>query len=320
VDLDASASVSFGGDNFAGIHVSGTLAGPAPWHAQGSASISLLFFSVGIDFNRTWGSDPPTTLPQVDPWTSALAPALADPGSWHGELPDGVHPVVTFVPVSSGGVMVLDPAGNLVLDQKAVPLNQPIERFAENALPAPVRFDLASPAVNGAAVDASGWSVVTNEFAPAQFTQMTDDQKLSAESFVALPSGMSIGSGVNVGASVGAALTFDQIILDSTRKAGPRIPFLPARGLQLLSAATGPAARTPWRTAGLNTFGAASGAAPKASLGGRSFSIVSTANLSVQAPAVASSRYEASLALAAFAKLHAVDPTSIQTAPQRGSA
>ncbi|MGC2305290.1 DUF6603 domain-containing protein [Candidatus Binatus sp.] len=320
VDLDASASVSFEGDNFAGVHISGTLSGPAPWHAQGSASISLLFFSVGIDFNRTWGADAPSTLPPVDPWTSALAPALADPGSWRSELPPSVHPVVTFAQVASGGAILLDPAGNLVLDQKAVPLNQPIERFAETALPAAIRFDLASPAVNGAAVDASGWSTVSNEFAPAQFTQMTDDQKLSAESFVSLPSGMTIGASTSVGTSVGAALTYDLIILDSTRKAGPRVPFLPTRDLQLSSAATGPAARAPWRAIGLSSFAAVSGAAPKASLGSRSFSIVSTANLAVQAPAVASTRYEASLALAAFATLHAVDPTSIQTMPQRESA
>ena len=320
VDLDASASVSFEGDNFAGVHISGTLSGPAPWHAQGSASISLLFFSLGIDFNRTWGSDAPSTLPPVNPWTLALAPALADPGSWRSELPASVHPVVTFALVASGGAILLDPAGNLVLDQKAVPLNQPIERFAETALPAAIRFDLASPAVHGVAVDASGWSTVSNEFAPAQFTQMTDDQKLSAESFVSLPSGMTIGASASVGTSVGAALTYDLIILDSTRKAGPRVPFLPTRDLQLSSAATGPAARAPWRAIGLSSFAPVSGAAPKASLRSRSFSIVSTANLTVQAPAVASTRYEASLALAAFTTLHAVDPTSIQTMPQRESA
>ena len=315
VDLDASASISCEGDDFAGVHIRGTLSGPAPWHAQGSASISLMFFSVGIDFNRTWGSPAPSTLPPVDPWTSALAPALSDPTSWRGELPDDMHPVVTFAAQPSGGATAIDPAGNLVLDQNAVPLNQPIERFAESPLPSPIRFDLASPMVNNTAVDGSEWTLVTNEFAPSQFTQMTDDQKLSAESFVALTSGMSIGSGVNTGTSTAAALTYDVIVLDSTRKPGPRIPLQPSRVMQLFSAATGPTARTPWRAAGLTSF--TIGGAPKASLANRSFSIVSTTNLTVQAPAVASTRYEASLALATFATQQAIDPASIQVTPQR---
>jgi hypothetical protein len=100
IDIDASASIAFEGETFAGIHVSGSLAGPAPWHAKGSASISLLFFSVGVDFDHSWGSPPPPTLPPVDPWTTALAPALAEPTSWKCVLPLGVQPVVTLAPAA----------------------------------------------------------------------------------------------------------------------------------------------------------------------------------------------------------------------------
>jgi hypothetical protein len=316
VDVDASASISFEGETFAGVHLSGTFSGPAPWHAKGSASISLLFVSVGVDFDHTWGSSAPASLPALDPWVSALAPALADPASWRGELSAGTYPVVTFVPDSIGGPVLLDPAAALVLDEKAVPLNQPIERFAESTLPTPVRFDLSAPAVNGTAVDPADWTPVTNEFAPAQCTEMTDDEKLSAESFVALPSGMAIGStAASVGTSIGAALTYDLIILDSSRQPGPRVPVAPSREMQLASAASGPTARAPLRVMGLGRFAATPGAAPKASLADRKFSIVSTTNLASLAASVASSRYQAALALTDYMAQHAAPPASVQAVP-----
>ena len=306
VDVDASASISYDGDTFAGIHVSGSLSGPGAWNAKGSASISLLFFSVDVDFDHTWGSGAPAALPAVDPWTTALAPAFASPASWRGQLPTGVYSVVTFAPDAGGGPVLLDPAAAVVVDENAVPLNQPIERFADVTLGTPVRFDLSAPTLNGQPIDPSDWSSVTSEFAPAQFSEMTDDEKLSSESFVALPSGMAIGgASASVGSSVGAALTYDLIILDSSRRPGPRVPVVPSRAMQMASATSGPAAGAPLRLMGLGRFAALAGAAPKASLGAREFSIVSTANLTVQTAGVASTRYQAATALADYAALHA---------------
>jgi hypothetical protein len=309
-------SISAAGQTFASVHLTGALAGPAPWHAKGSASISVLFFSIGVSFDRTWGSPPPPTLLPVDPWTGALQPALADPARWHGQLTTGVHPPVTFAPNPGDGVIYLDPAGDVVLDQKAVPLNQPIERFADSTLPAPVRFDVAAVSLNGMAVGASTWTVVTNEFAPAQFTEMSDDEKLSAESFVALASGIAIAAGATTGTSVPAALTYDLIILDSTRAAGSRVPFQGTLSMQMAGASTGPSARAPWRSAGLRAFAPAPGAAQKASLSARVFSIVSTDTLAAQAQAVAATRYQAGLALADFTQQHALQPATVQAVPQ----
>ena len=320
IDIDASASIAFEGQTFAGVHVSGSLAGPAPWHAKGSASISLLFFSVGVDFDHSWGSPPPPTLPPVDPWTTALAPALADPASWKCVLPPGVQPVVTLAPATGSGPTLLDPAGEIILDQKAVPLNQPIECFADTALATPLRFDLAALAVNGAGLDAADWITVTDEFAPAQFSIMTDDEKLSAESFVALVSGVAIGgAATSVGTSVSASLTYDQIILDSTRKAGPRLPFPLPLSQQIASAASGPSARAPWRTSGLARFAVAPGIAPKAALAPAAFAIVSTATLGVAQPAVASTRYTAALALKDYVTKHSVAPQSVEALQARAA-
>jgi hypothetical protein len=165
-------------------------------------------------------------------------------------------------------------------------------------------------------VDAASWTLVSNEFAPSQFMEMSDDEKLSAESFVALPSGIAIDVGATTGSSVQAALTYDLIVIDSTRAPSPRVPFLPSLAAQLASASTGPPARAPWRSAGLGAFAPAPGAAPKAALAGRVFSIVSTANLAEQAQAVAVTRFQAGLALAGFIQQHGAAAGSLQAVPQ----
>jgi hypothetical protein len=315
VDVDASASISFEGETFAAVHVTGSLSGPAPWHAKGSASISLCFFSVGVDFDQTWGSSPPASLPAADPWTTALAPALGDPSSWRGELPAGVFSVVTWADDSSGTVL-LDPAAAIVLDEKAVPLDQPIARFGEVTLPSPVEFDLTGPSVNGTAVDPSDWAPATNEFAPAQFSELTDDQKLSAESFVSLHAGAVIaGAAASVGSSVGAALTYQLIVIDSTGKPLPKVLVSGSLAAQLQSAAAGPAARAPLRRQGFGRFAPGAGDAPKAALAPSQYSLVSTANLAPQATGVAATRYQAALALAAYAARHAVGAGQLQAVP-----
>src|SRR5262249_6437418 len=158
VDIDASVSVSFHGHKFASVHLNATVAGPAPWHAKGTASISLLFVSVGIHFDHTWGLPAPAILAALDPWVDALEKALGLPNSWRSLLPEGVFQVVQFAPQPEGeAVVLLDPAGALSLAQKAVPLTQAIDHYAGVDLVAPVRFDIAAPSVNGSAVDANDW-------------------------------------------------------------------------------------------------------------------------------------------------------------------
>jgi hypothetical protein len=127
------------------------------------------------------------------------------------------------------------------------------------------------------------------------------------------------GSAASVGTSVSASLTYDQIILDSTRQAGPRVPYLLPLALQIASASSGPSARAPWRTSGLGTFAAAPGIAPKAALAPAAFAIVSTATLGVAQPAVASTRYTAALALKDYVAQHSIAPQSVEAVQARAA-
>jgi hypothetical protein len=62
----------------------------------------------------------------------------------------------------------------------------------------------------------SAWSPVRDYFAPAQFTAMTDDEKLSRPSFELMDAGVRVGSGAaSADPAVGTELRYETIIVDS---------------------------------------------------------------------------------------------------------
>lgn len=72
-----------------------------------------------------------------------------------------------------------------------MPLNMDISRFGQAHLPGPRRFTITN--VNLGGQEQTG-TAVKHFFAPAQFIELTDDQKLSRPSFEAMDAGISFGS------------------------------------------------------------------------------------------------------------------------------
>jgi hypothetical protein len=56
-NIYAGLALRRGTDVIAGIDVSCELSGPTPWHAKGDARFKILFFSISIGFDETWGDD-----------------------------------------------------------------------------------------------------------------------------------------------------------------------------------------------------------------------------------------------------------------------
>ena len=123
-----------------------------------------------------------------------LKAALADAGNWVGQLPDAQHPLVTLRDVpASPTVVLLHPLGTLTVSQTVVPLDIDISRFGPAAPAGARRFTITGVSFGGQ--DETGQSVkVKDFFAPAQFFEMTDDQKLSRPSFEPMNAGVGFGS------------------------------------------------------------------------------------------------------------------------------
>jgi hypothetical protein len=196
-DIAAGLALRAGDDVIAGIDVSCELSGPTPWHAKGDASLEILFFSISVGFDVTWGDDAPSLPSDTVDVLSLIHDAVADGRNWHAQLPANTSQSVTLRQVDPPpDALLLHPFGVLGVSQKVAPLEFPINRFGNKKVLGDTTFALT-------------WSAGTSqeareEFAVANFVTLSDSDKLSRKSFEAMKSGLrfSAGDGSTVGASV----------------------------------------------------------------------------------------------------------------------
>ena len=169
------------------VKVQGSLAGPRPLHLKGKATFEILWWDVTIRVDATLvkGEKPPAPAPiEVLP---RLIEALRHPDNWTTQLPLGQRPLVTLTPRAEATDILLHPLGTLQLKQNVVPLNLDISRFGQAAPAGERRFAITGVTVGD---DRQEGTVVRDFFAPAQFLELTDDEKLSRPSFEPMDAGV----------------------------------------------------------------------------------------------------------------------------------
>lgn len=311
-DLTAGVDLRAGTDVIASVHLDGKLSGPTPWHIAGSASLSLLFFDVTVHFDKTWGTIA-TALPAPDP-LPALSAALADRSSWSGILPATARPAITPVgsPPDAGDAVLLDPAATLRISQRVVPLDQPITRFAGTPLGQTETLTLDSLTAFGHATSSSG--TTSEEFAPAQFLDLTDAEKLSLPSFSALDAGVELGGDavdLGQGSRTRAVLTpisYITTTLDSRVAPVPKSTYSPSLTTVL---ALGDSAGSP--QPGLGRYKPATDSPALVSLAADRWTIASTNDLAIRTDIPCNgSKLDAHLALSAYLAAHPEEEATVQ--------
>jgi hypothetical protein len=200
VDVHIGLTVEVFGEHLCGVSFDGSLAGPGPWQLNGRGEVELLFVSVAIPIDATFGSTPKplVNMPVVG---KLLTQELAKPSSWTA------HPPATLGTAISLGVTAradlaagtaLHPGGSLEVTQHLVPLELTIDRFGGYSVPAQCWT------ITGVGIGVD--SVITapaktyDTFADGTFTTLTVDQQLTTNGFTAHPAGAEIiASGFNAG-------------------------------------------------------------------------------------------------------------------------
>ena len=196
-----------------------------------------------MSFNVTLASAEAAAAAPVDVG-GLLRTALADAASWTAVMPGTSERLVSLREGPAGAVR-MHPLSTLTVKQGVVPLNVPISRFG-NARPVggPQEFRIQQIVVGSASITAP--DVVRDHFAPAQFRDLSDDDKLSSPSFQLPPAGVSVGSNAD------CRRRCRRRRISRTSSTGPRaahdhtIGFTgePVRGV----GAVGISAATPWRS------------------------------------------------------------------------
>jgi hypothetical protein len=154
------------------------LSGPHPWHYHGTASVDILFFSVSVSIDGSFGDPTPAVVPGEPVMTPLLA-AVRNPQSWAAALPAGAERAVSLAgPKPGDTTIVVHPIGTLTVRETVVPLNTPISKFGSAAPSDGDTFTLGTVTVGG---DGSvSTAPVSDTSAAGQFTQLHDAEPLAA--------------------------------------------------------------------------------------------------------------------------------------------
>ena len=187
-EFSAQIQLKHGSTNLFKVRVEGALSGPRPLHLKAKATFEIFWWDISIRVDKTLveGEAPP--LPEPIDVMPRLKEALRNRGNWKAQLPDRLEEVVTLrANVGNATDVLLHPLGSLLVQQNTVPLNLEISKFGPSVPAGARKFRIITP--NQASLEP-----VKDFFAPAQFIEMSDNEKLSRPSFESMEAGVVITS------------------------------------------------------------------------------------------------------------------------------
>jgi hypothetical protein len=316
VDFTAGVDVKYDGATLAGIELDAELTGPTPFHVHGTASLQFLFFSVGVTVDITWGDDNAVTLPAVAVLPQLNA-ALTTPGSWSAQLPGGAQQAVTLrgLPPAVADIVV-HPMGSLTVRENVVPLDVPVTKFGNTTPADGTQFAIASVTLG---TGQAAISPVPGNFAPGQFQQLSDADKISAPAFEEFHCGVAIGDPTAAaGSDAPRTVTTQWRYVPDPTKASVLDRFATlAAGVLDARVETGAGARSLVKNTGLERY-AEPGLGSIVSTSEVGYVITSTDDLSVRgdiSPAAGTTRYQATAALAGYLAAHPGEGRGLQVMP-----
>ena len=212
VEISTSFSVKVFGVGVFGVGIDVTVEGPTPWHVHGTASLSFFFFSIDIGIDFTWGDSRNTMLPPVQ-LMPVLSGEYTKQSNWRAVLPAGAHLNVVLRKLDpSETAMVLHPVGTLQISQRAIPLDLTLDKAGNQAPSDANRFSVAVASPSLVPV-----CTLQEQFAVAQFENLSDAQKLSQAAYSPLDSGLELAAAglYASGTAISDNVRYDLTIIDT---------------------------------------------------------------------------------------------------------
>jgi len=213
VDQGFSVKIKYKGHTLMGISLYFRLSGPSPWNAAGYAEISILFISLKIRFNITWGDryDQPRTYETLDHLLDRVQESLESPANWTAKLPAKFMTGELLRPageINADG-MALHPSGYLQVRQSVLPFDHRIEKYGNSYVKEKPRFtfdeEIKIGEVGGAIRNDQ---YLKENFARGQFEDLSKAEKLSTPDFESFVSGLTFDSGEEEGFDMGDDIDF----------------------------------------------------------------------------------------------------------------
>lgn len=233
-DIRISVEVSYRGRSFFGIDMEFVLSGPEPWRARGYAKIKVLFFSLKLKFNISWGEEQKVVPVVVKPdaLMEKLKVQLQQSTNWSAKLPAGYTAAESLRSLAESekrDQIIIHPSGYLELRQNLIPLNKTIEKVGNSTVAAKTSYRISDYSFgNGKPIDAATQNALMDYFSRGQFEDLPDSEKLSTPDFDLMAAGIEFVPDQAYDLSPDIQFTandFEDILLGETGSSRPENPF-----------------------------------------------------------------------------------------------
>lgn len=214
--IEAMLAVFSGKRELLSVAVKANLEGPGPWHAWGTGEFRVLGMTASANFDENWGPAPKTTLPEisVEPLVRA---ALTENSAWRTVISDKKKEVVSLKKLEN--VFILHPSGQLIIGQKIAPLGIKLSRYGTQKISDSGLYNISEVKI---ADEVQITQSELEQFAPANYREMNDDQKLKSASFEYLRSGVRVNTPANIDLYMDNYIVkevkYDRVIIDKLNR------------------------------------------------------------------------------------------------------
>ncbi len=223
-DISYFITVSAGSIELLGVLLTGTLTGPNPYYVKAQAQFKLLGIQTPVDISETIGKTTPLDAEDSVPVLPDVIAALQDPTSWSA-VDDGSRLGAVLLAEAAEGEVILHPAGSVAVVQRVAPLDVKLEHYGSDQISGDDSLEVTEVTAGGGAI---AWDYREDWFAPAQFFDLTQEQKLNSPSFEQMKAGLHFGDDTaDGGSSADDLYDYEQIVYDPE--------FIPDGGVSALS-------------------------------------------------------------------------------------
>lgn len=213
IEASATVSLKVAGAGIFTVELALSLEGTTPWRARGHGTIHILCWDVTKDFDQTWGEARAALITLID-LIPILAAEIEKTENWITTFDAGMSPRVTLAPIThQPGVLIFHPLGTLQVSQRAIPLDLTLDKVGTQTPRDAARLTLRETSGN---FRTTGKTL--GQFAPAQFQNLSDTEKLSRPAFEFQHAGLELSAeGPRLASSrvVRRNVRYEQIVLDT---------------------------------------------------------------------------------------------------------
>ncbi|HSF53049.1 MAG TPA: DUF6603 domain-containing protein [Algoriphagus sp.] len=193
VRLEATLAIRQGSSVLFGIHFIGRLSGPTPWNIAGEVSFGLLFVTVTISFDETWGDPEPDVALETEDLLALLTSEIQKSTNWRPIIPENNHLHVSLrsIPEDEQVDLLIQPFGSITFSQRSLPLNMDIKKYGNRK---PLKANESNFKITEVSIGSAKPSLDSAKelFAVGNYQPLSEDEKLSRKSFEKLDSGVTI--------------------------------------------------------------------------------------------------------------------------------